>query len=107
MDDTEESLPSASSAHTNVKELMGLFDLPAFARRGLAVEITLRHVHDRCHVVRSGFLEFVRLRLRQWSQSATGPDAWSAVFTTSIGPLWSLCAAEEPEWADTPAPRGR
>ena len=43
VDDTEESPPTLNAdIETEVKELMGLFDLPAFARRGQDLEITLR-----------------------------------------------------------------
>ena len=105
MDDAEGS-PQALNAdiETEVKEMMGLFDLPAFARRGQDLEITLRRLHERCHKARLPLLDMVQLRLRQWSRAVTGPDAWPAIFARSIEPLWPLAAAEPPNWAEFPAP---
>jgi hypothetical protein len=89
---------------TEVKEMMGLFDLPAFARRGQDLEITLRLLHERCHKARLQLLDMVQLRLRQWSRAVTGPDVGPAVFTRSIEPLWALAKAPPPTWAQFPAP---
>ncbi len=105
MDDTEESLPTMNAdIETDIKELMGLFDLPAFARRGQDVEITLRRLHERCRSARHDLLDMVRVRLRQWSHSATGPEDWSPVFSHSIEPLWGLSRADDPRWAEAAAP---
>jgi hypothetical protein len=49
-------------------------------------------------------LDMVRMRLRQWSNTVTGPSAWNLVFTQSIEPLWPLARAEAPQWADSAAP---
>ena len=84
MDDSEGSPPALSAdIETEVKEMMGLFDLPAFARRGQDLEITRRRLHERCCKARLQLLDMVQLRLRQWSRAVTGPDAWPAVFTGS------------------------
>jgi hypothetical protein len=108
VDDIDGPPPSLNSdIETEVKELMGLFDLPAFARRGQDLEIMLRRTHDRCRRVRVEFLDMVHLRLRQWSRAVTGPDAWFGVFTESIEPLWAHAQAEPPVWAKTPAPPRR
>ncbi len=105
MDDTEGSPPTLNAdIETEVKEMMGLFDTPAFARRGQDLEITLRRLHDRCRNARGELLDMVQLRLRQWSRAVTGPDAWSNVFAASIEPLWPLAEAEPPHWAESPAP---
>ena len=105
MDDTEGSPPTLSAdIETEVKELMGLFDLPAFARRGQDLEIILRRLHDRCRRTRGEMLDMVHLRLRQWSRAVTGPDAWSGIFAGSIEPLWPLSGAGEPVWSDSLAP---
>jgi hypothetical protein len=104
VDNTEEPLPTMNAGiETEIKELIGLFDLPAFARRGQELEITLRRLHERCRLVRRELLDMVRLRLRQWSQAATGPEDWSEVFAHSIEPLWPLSQAEDPRWAEVPA----
>jgi hypothetical protein len=93
-----------SEIESEVKALLGLFDLPAFARRGQDLEITLNRLHERCRLTRAQMLEMVRLRLRQWARAVTGPEAQSAVFTHSIDALWPLSAAEAPSWARSPAP---
>ncbi len=103
--DEPESLPAwTPDVETDVKELMGLFDLPAFARRGQDMDFAVRRLHDRCRAARAGLLEMVQMRLRQWSAAVDGPAAWSRVFTRSIEPLWVLSQAEPPQWAGTPAP---
>jgi hypothetical protein len=108
MDDAELSPPTLNAdIETEVKEMMGLFDLPAFARRGQDLEITLKRLHERCRNARGQLLDMVQLRLRQWSRAVTGPDAWSCAFTHSIEPLWPLAGAEQPRWAEVPAPRSR
>jgi hypothetical protein len=104
VDNTEESLPTMNAGiETEIKELIGLFDLPAFARRGQELEITLRRMHERCRSTRQELLDMVRLRLRQWSHAVTGPEAWSEVFSHSIEPLWPMSQADGPRWAEGPA----
>ena len=108
MDDTDASPPSLNTdIETEVKEMMGLFDTPAFARRGQDLEITLRRLHERCRTARGELLDMVQLRLRQWSRATIGPKGWSSVFVASIEPLWLLAEAEPPQWAESPAPIGR
>src|SRR3954467_542966 len=92
------------SVDPELKELLGLFDVPAFARRGQDLEHALARVHTRCRVQREEMLEMVRLRLRQWARAADGPEAWSAIFAAPIEPLWELTGSEPPRWADRPAP---
>jgi len=105
MDDNEGPPPTFSAdVESEVKELLGLFDLPAFARRGQDLELTLKHLHDRCRLTRGRMLDMVRLRLRQWSRAVTGPADWPAVFIQSIEPLWPLSSADAPHWAASAAP---
>jgi hypothetical protein len=101
--DAEESAPMMS-VDSEIKQLLGLFDLPAFARRGQDLEYAQKHLHARCRKRRETLLEMVRVRLRQWSRSVTGPEAWSGVLTGPLDSLWSLSLAEEPVWALEPAP---
>jgi hypothetical protein len=103
VEDAEDSTPMVS-VDSEIKELLGLFDLPAFARRGQDVEYSLKRLHSRCRQQRGEYLEMVRLRLRQWSRVAAGPDDWSEVFTAPIDSLWHLTASEPPTWALRPAP---
>jgi hypothetical protein len=107
-DETDESLSTLSGdIETEIKEMMGLFDSPSFARRGLELEGMLRRVDDRCRQARGERLNMVRVRLRQWTRVAATPDDWAAVFAAPIEPLWTLSEAEPPQWADTPGLRHR
>jgi hypothetical protein len=108
-DETDESLTTLSGdIETEIKEMMGLFDAPAFARRGHELEEVLRRIDVRCRQARVDRLEMVQVRLRQWARIANGPDAWTAVFAASIEPLWTLSGAEPPQWGATlPPPRYR
>jgi hypothetical protein len=100
VDDQEGPTPTFNvDIQSEVKELMGLFDLPAFARRGQDVEWSQRRLHDRCRAMRGELLDMVRIRLRQWTSAVTGPDGWRTVFTASIEPLWAQSDADEPRWA--------
>ena len=85
------------SADREVRELMGLFDLPAFARRGQDMEYSLSRLHARCRDQRDELLEMVRMRLRQWSRAAAGPEDWSGVFTgPDRSPLAACGTAKSP-----------
>jgi hypothetical protein len=106
MDETDDAHPLITT-DTEIKELLGLFDAPAFARRGLDLEHALARLRARCGRARDGLLEMVRLRLRQWATLATGPDDHSGVFPRSIAPLWTLSGAESPVWAAQPGPPRR
>jgi hypothetical protein len=105
MDETDESLTTMNAnVEVEIKELMGLYDVPSFARRGLELDETLRRMHDRCRRARADRLDMVHLRLRQWARAVPGPGAWSEAFSASIDPLWTLSQAEPPQWNDSLAP---
>jgi len=91
------------SVDPELNELLGLFDVPAFARRGQDLEHSLDRIHTRCRVQREEMLEMVRLRLRQWSRAVEGPDRWPEVFVAPIESLWELTCSESPRWADRSA----
>jgi hypothetical protein len=101
--ETAETTPLASG-DGEIKEIMGLFDLPAFARRGQDLEYSLRRVHVRCREQREEFLEMVRVRLRQWSRVAAGPGDWQEVFVEPIDSLWAHVGSEPPTWSDRTVP---
>src|SRR5208282_3249561 len=103
VDDVEDSVP-AMSVESEIKELMGLFDVPAFARRGQDLEYSLKWIHARCLQEREESLEMVRLRLRQWSRVATGPEDWRQVFAGPIDTLWQRVQCQPPVWAGRAAP---
>jgi len=99
----DEPGPSFATDH-DARELMGMFDVPAFARRGQDVEYALSGHHERCRRRRAEMLEMVHVRLRQWSRAAVGPDDWSDAFRAPVVGLWALSQAEPPQWASAPAP---
>ena len=101
-EETDETLSTLSGdIDTEIKEMMGLFDSPSFARRGLELEEMLRRVDVRCRQARTERLDMVRVRLRQWTRVAAGPGDCAAVFAAPIEPLWTLSDAEPPQWAAT------
>ena len=102
MDETDESLTTTvGDVEVEVKEVMGLFDVPSFARRGQDLEQTLHRLAERCRRARVERLDMVHVRLRQWARSVTGPGAWTTVFSASIESLWPLSEAEPPHWAES------
>ncbi len=103
VDEVEDSVPSLS-VDSEIKELLGLFDVPAFARRGQDLEYALKRIHSCCLRQREEFLEMVQLRLRQWSRVAAGPEDWREVFTGPIDSLWQRAQSEPPAWAVRAAP---
>lgn len=103
MEETDNELTSVTSVDSEINELLGLFDAPAFVRRGQDVEYALGRLHERCRRERDEKLEMVRLRLRQWAAVATRPDEASSGFARTIEALWPLSGAEGPEWAARPA----
>jgi hypothetical protein len=99
----DETSPMAS-VETEVQQLLGLFDVPSFARRGQDLESSLARLQGRCERMRAEMLEMVHLRLRQWAGAATGPDDWSDTFAEPVAPLWALSGASEPpQWANQAA----
>ncbi len=107
MDETDDSTPMVSSDAVELNQLLGLFDAPAFARRGHDLEYALQRLHLRLGRERTGMLDMVRVRLRQWAAVATGPDDWPGVFAGPVEPLYGLASAEPPRWATAAAPARR
>jgi hypothetical protein len=102
--ESAENAAPLGNGDLEIKELMGLFDVPAFARRGQDMEYSLRRIHTRCRDQREEFLEMVRVRLRQWSRVAAGPGDWRQVFAEPIDSLWHHAQSEPPAWAGRLAP---
>jgi len=103
MEETDNELTSVTSVDSEINELLGLFDAPAFVRRGQDVEYAIGRLHERCRRERGEKLEMVRLRLRQWAAVVTRPDEASPGFARAIEALWPLSGADAPEWAARPA----
>lgn len=109
MDETQDDAsPTVRSDEAELNQLLGLFDAPAFARRGHDLEYALKRLHERLVRERTGRLDMVRLRLRQWASVADGPGDWRGVFAASIDAMYALAGTEPPVWAGQPAaPRRR
>jgi hypothetical protein len=82
------------------RALLGMFDVPAFVRRGQELEHAFRRLDLLLRRQRHDMLDMVRLRLRQWAAAADGPESEITVFAESIQPLWPLTAADPPVWAN-------
>jgi hypothetical protein len=107
MTDRHES-PALDPRDAETRELLGLFDAPAFARRGLELEHTLARLHARCRRERETLLEMVQIRLRQWAAAVAGPDDWRATFAGPIAALWAGAGIDPGGWAAHPlSSRGR
>jgi hypothetical protein len=98
MDELNQDAMSLGGVDAEIKELLGLFDVPSFARRGQDVEYGLARLRARCARERAAMLDMVRLRLRQWAAASTGPGTAAAVYAGPIDPLWPLSGAEAPRW---------
>ncbi len=101
MDEIDDAMPTVLSDDAEMRQILGVFDIPAFARRGVELEHALKRLQERLERERSGLLEMVRLRLRQWSQVATGPDDWPGVFVSTVAPLYAASRVEAPVWGST------
>ena len=107
MDDTHDDASGPLGLESEINELLGLFDVPAFVRRGQDLEHALARLHTRCQRERDERLEMVRMRLRQWAAVAAGPDLECAVFAEPIAYLWVLTGLSAVEWTKRPAPGWR
>ena len=102
-EDPEDSAPTVR-VDTEIKELLGLFDAPAFARRGQDLEYALKRIHARCLQEREETLEMVRLRIRQWSRVAAGLEDWRDVFIGPIDTLFDHARFQPATWAARAVP---
>jgi hypothetical protein len=93
----------ACDADLVVNKVLGIFDVPAFARRGHDLEQAVLRLQARCRSQRFQMLDMARMRLRQWARVASSPNDSAPIFASSIEPLWILCEAEPPQWASAPS----
>jgi hypothetical protein len=99
LDDSEDVVPLGTEG-PELNGLLGLYDVPAFARRGQDMEYFVGQVHARCRARREEYLEMVQMRLRQWAAVARGPEDWAAAFAAPVVCLWPSTASPPPAWAD-------
>ena len=102
-DESQEGSTPLGNVEGEIKELLGLFDTPAFVRRGSDLESAIRRLREHLRRDRLAKLDMVHLRLKQWAKSATGPDDFRDVFRSPIHPWYALAGAESPRWATVPA----
>lgn len=98
---------SVRSTENEVKELMGLFDAPAFARRGRDVEWAFQKTIVVCRNKRLELLEMVHCRLRMWAAATTGPGDWPLAFQEPIDSIWCISGAPEPIWKGSGTPSSK
>jgi hypothetical protein len=98
---------SVRSTEAEIKQLLGMFDAPAFARRGREVEWVVRKTLDLCQRRRSELMDMVRCRLRMWANVTTGPGDWPLAFAAPIDHLWTLTDAVPPRWKAVKQPSSR
>jgi hypothetical protein len=103
MDDPNDDSTPLGNFEAEIRELLGLFDVPAFARRGQDLEYALVRLRSRLRSQRSTLLDMVRLRLRQWAAASSGPEADFRIFAEPIDRLWPLTDAGPPKWAERSA----
>ena len=84
-----------------MRELLGMFEVPAFARRGHDLEYAVKRLHERLRRERAAMLDMVRLRLKQWSGVATSPSDLNPL-TSSIESYFSAVQADPPQWVSRP-----
>lgn len=89
-----------------LRQILGMFDVPAFARRGQELEFALERLQGRLAHAREEMLAMVRLRLRQWFAAATSDGDGRELLSVSIDGL-ILATGEPAAWSRTPAPRRR
>lgn len=98
--------PMIGGVDRELRQLLGLVDVPAFARRGHELESFEARLDARCRRDRLAMLDMVHLRLRQWAAASTAGD-WRPVFAAPIDDLWRLSEAGTPAWAASSAPLHR
>lgn len=98
LDDVGDEPMPTEIVDPETRQLLGMFGLPAFARRGQELDSALLRLHTRCGQQRAERLDMVHLRLRQWAAAVEGPDAWRGVFDAPLEWLWEQANAPAPVW---------
>ncbi len=106
-DEVEGPDESPAAIEAQLGRVLGMFEAPAFARRGADLEQALDAQEKRLAARRDELLAGVRLRLRQWSLCATGPDDGAPELPGPLASLWEAAGAPPPSWASRPAGSGR
>ena len=106
MEATSEDTPELAVTDPEMRQLLGMFEVPAFARRGQDLEFLLARLRDRLVRERGAMLVMVRLRIRQWTSVAVsyadGSDLISGPIEESIRRVMN---EPPPNWAASPGPK--
>ncbi len=97
MDEADGETPLIQT-DAEMREMLGMFEVPAFARRGYDLEHSIKRLHEKLHRDRGAMLDMVRLRLRQWSGVTTGPGDLDP-FLSPIEPYFAMAGGDPPQWA--------
>jgi hypothetical protein len=89
------------------RRLLGLFDLPAFVRRGQDLDWLRSRVLGRVSAEREERLAMVRMRLRQWAAGATSANDGDGALEGPVGALVEACGGPVPAWAGVRGTAGR
>jgi hypothetical protein len=95
--EADEPIPTDRDA----RAVLGLYDLPAFARRAIELEETLGRLRFICERERRLRLEMVELRLRQW-QEHSDEGGWIGILSESPEVLWRMVNETDPAWRASP-----
>ena len=88
-----------------MRQILGMFEVPAFARRGQDLDFLLARLLDRLVRERTKMLEMVRLRTRQWTAVAVSPADGSELFFGPIDERILSVMNPMPIWAASPGPK--
>lgn len=102
MDEPDDASTPLIGVDSEINKLLGLFDAPAFVRRGQDLEYALGRLYQRCQRERDERLEMVRIRIRQWASVARVSGGCLA-FPGSLERLLELSGATSLEWAERDA----
>jgi hypothetical protein len=105
MEIASEDTPELTVTDPEMRQLLGMFEVPAFARRGQDLEFLLARLVDRLLRERARMLEMVRLRIRQWTTVAISSVDGSELFSRPIDELILLVLNVPPNWAASPGPK--
>lgn len=109
METSSEDTPELAVTDPEMRQLLGLYDVPAFARRGQDLEFLLTRLNDRFARERETMLDMVRLRVRQWTSVAISPSDGRELIAGPIEELIALVMSPPPTWSrsfGTPRKRG-
>jgi hypothetical protein len=98
MEESDDAQTPLVTGDPEMNQLLGLFDAPAFVRRGQDLEYALGRLHVRCRRERAERLEMVRVRLRQWAAVASEPSGGCLTFPGTFAALFAQSGSQPLDW---------